>query len=306
MVDVDAEVCKSLRQLKCNTNFLASGRSRSYRPPRRQSRIPLIKYANLFSNPIWLIHHSSRALHSMLYEHFADSSHPDFNDPQTNNRSKIPPSSLPSAFDPSSSAPSKRFLWTLSFYAQFFDVDTSDVFHRCKSSLYPRAPFLDILDGNPDLYGPFWIATTVVFILFITGTISQYLAANHDIHFEYDFKLLSGAAGLVYGYTGLVPIALWGALRWFGAESMTLVETWALYGYANCIWIPVALCSWSPLSGLNYAVVGVGFAWSVAFLVRNLWLAVSGTEQKILRGLVLLVVVLHFGLAVAIKFTFFA
>ena len=174
------------------------------------------------------------------------------------------------------------------------------------SSLYPRSPFLDILDGNPDLYGPFWIATTVVFILFIAGTISQYLSTTHDIHFEYDFALLSGAAGLIYGYTGVVPVALWGALRWFGAESMTLVEAWALYGYANCIWIPVALCSWSPLSALNYAVVGVGFAWSVGFLVRNLWPVVSVTEQKISRVLVLAVVLLHFGLAVAIKITFFA
>ena len=111
---------------------------------------------------------------------------------------------------------------------------------------------------------------------------------------------------MVYGYTGLVPIALWAALRWFGAESMTLVEAWALYGYANCIWIPVALCSWSPLSGLNYAVVGVGYAWSVVFLASNLWPVVSVTEQKISRVLVILVVLLHFGLAVAIKITFFA
>jgi hypothetical protein len=49
-----------------------------------------------------------------------------------------------------------------------------------------------VLEGNPDLYGPFWIATTVVFILFLGGTISQYLAAIEEKPFVYDFRLLSG------------------------------------------------------------------------------------------------------------------
>jgi hypothetical protein len=38
-------------------------------------------------------------------------------------------------------------------------------------------------------------------------SISQQKGAGH---FEYDFTLLSGAAGLIYGYTGVIPIALWG------------------------------------------------------------------------------------------------
>jgi hypothetical protein len=48
-----------------------------------------------------------------------------------------------------------------------------------------------VLEGNPDLYGPFWIATTVVFILFLGGTISQYWGHSGD-KFVYDFRLLSG------------------------------------------------------------------------------------------------------------------
>ncbi|KAK3065150.1 hypothetical protein LTR53_018276, partial [Teratosphaeriaceae sp. CCFEE 6253] len=70
---------------------------------------------------------------------------------------------------------SKRYLWSLGFYQQFFDMDTTQISNRCLYTLYPRQNFLDVLDGNPDLYGPFWIATTVVVILFLTGTISSYL-----------------------------------------------------------------------------------------------------------------------------------
>lgn len=73
------------------------------------------------------------------------------------------------------------------------------------AALFPRANFLDVLDGNPDLYGPFWIATTVVVILFLTGSISRFLAMRNigSTHYGYDFKLLSGALGLIYGYTSM-------------------------------------------------------------------------------------------------------
>ncbi|RDW58076.1 protein YIP [Coleophoma cylindrospora] len=201
---------------------------------------------------------------------------------------------------------SKRFLWTLSFYAQFFDVDTSSVLSRCWAALYPRANFLDVLEGNPDLYGPFWIATTVVFILFIGGTISQYLAETGKQAFAYDFTLLSGAAGLIYGYTLFIPIILFLALKYFGSESANLLECWALYGYSNLIWIPVALISWSPITILNLVFVGVGFGLSVAFLLRNLYPVLSATDKQTSKVLLVLVVVLHAALAVAIKVLFFA
>lgn len=201
-------------------------------------------------------------------------------------------------------------LWSLSFYSQFFDVDTTTVLHRCRTALIPflpnTPPFLDTLDGNPDLYGPFWIATTVVVILFLTGTISQKLDQENKAHFAYDFKLLSGAAGLIYGYTLFVPLGLWAALRWFGAQGLELVECWALYGYSNLFWIGVALLSWSTLDGLNYALVGVGFAISVFFLVKNLFPVISATEKKISQVLLVVVVVLQAGLAVAIKILFFS
>ncbi|KAE9363525.1 Yip1-domain-containing protein [Stipitochalara longipes BDJ] len=230
-----------------------------------------------------------------------------FNTDASTSSRKIPGSS-PGLPPPATagSGSSKRFLWTLSFYAQFFDVDTSSVLARCWAALYPRANFLDVLEGNPDLYGPIWIATTVVFILFLGGTISKYLAETGQGHFVYDFRLLSGAAGLIYGYTLVIPIILFLALKYFGSESANLLECWALYGYSNLIWIPVALISWSPISILNYVFVGVGFGLSVAFLLRNLYPVLSATDKQTSKILLILVVVLHAFLAIFIKVLFFA
>jgi hypothetical protein len=247
---------------------------------------------------------STRPVHPPLPRPFTRLIHPAFEDgPQ---RSKPPPNTSSPFASSSDALASKRFLWTLSFYAQFFDVDTGEVLRRCRVALYPRANFLDILDGNPDLYGPFWIATTVVFILFMTGTISQYLAKSGEGHFQYDFTLLSGASGLIYGYTFVIPVVLWGVLKWFGSEGANVLECWALYGYANLIWIPVALISWSPITILNYVFVAIGFGVSALFLVRNLWPLVSATDQKVSRVLLIAVVALHAGLAIAIKILFFA
>ncbi|KAB5572355.1 hypothetical protein GE09DRAFT_1054456 [Coniochaeta sp. 2T2.1] len=206
----------------------------------------------------------------------------------------------------SSNAGGKRFLWTMSFYAQFFDVDTSSVLQRCWAALYPRANFLDVLEGNPDLYGPFWIATTVVLILFLGGTISLYWHSGAGERFAYDFRLLTGAAGLIYGYTLVIPVLLFLALRYFGSESANLLECWALYGYSNLIWIPVAVISWSGIDILNYVFVAVGFGMSAVFLVRNLYPVISATDRQKSKVLLIAVLALHAGLAIAIKVLFFA
>lgn len=130
--------------------------------------------------------------HTDLQEDNLEFHQSNFNDTTTSTR-KAPSSGLPPPVTAGSgSGSSKRFLWTISFYAQFFDVDTSAVLQRCWAALFPRANFLDVLEGNPDLYGPFWIATTVVLILFLGGTVSQYLSSADKAPFAYDFKLLSG------------------------------------------------------------------------------------------------------------------
>lgn len=127
-----------------------------------------------------------------------------------------------------------------------------------------------------------------------------------DVPYTYDFGLLSGAAGLMYGYTAFVPVALWGVLKWYGSESANLLECLCLYGYSNLIWVPVAIASASPITILNYVFVATGFAVSALFLFRNLYPVVAATDAKTTKVLLIVVVALHAGLALAIKILFFA
>jgi len=204
-----------------------------------------------------------------------------------------------------STGSNKRFLWSLDFYAQFFDVDTNEVLRRCWATLYPKVNFLDLLDGNPDLYGPIWITTTVVLILFLSSTIQGYLASTNDMPYRYNFGLLSGAAGLMYLYTAIVPLALWGALKWYGSEAANLLECLCLYGYGNLIWVPIAIASASPIGILNWILATVGFGFSLAFLLRNLDPVVRATGSKTSKFILIIVIVLHAALSLAIKILFF-
>lgn len=111
---------------------------------------------------------------------------------------------------------------------------------------------------------------------------------------------------MVYGYTLVIPVVLFLALRYFGSESANLLECWALYGYSNLIWVPVACISWSPVSILNWTFVAVGFGVSVGFLLRNLYPVLSATDRQTSKVLLIIVVALHFGLSLAIKILFFA
>ncbi|KAK9383829.1 uncharacterized protein V2V93DRAFT_362824 [Kockiozyma suomiensis] len=207
-------------------------------------------------------------------------------------------------------------IWSIRFYQQFFDVETGDVTRRCLYALYPRVSFLETIGDNPDLYGPFWIASTVIVVLFFSSTIAGAIASHvAGVRYEYNFGLLSAAAALMYGYTFVVPIILWGVLKWYKSENARLLDCVALYGYANTIWVPVALVSTSPIEIFNFPTISnvvrwictaIGFAVSTTFLVRNLYPTLMSTEAKTARILLVAVVLGHVVLAFVVKLVFFA
>lgn len=126
--------------------------------------------------------------------------------------------------------------------------------------------------------GPFWICATLAFVLAITGNLTLVLAQRRDpsIHYSPQFhkgkrgwggvgwgELLSARvqghavtehivslvtiAGIaIYCYAWLVPLALWGFLRWRQGtrERMglyTFLETVCVYGYSLFVFIPTVV-----------------------------------------------------------------
>ncbi|KAJ3329390.1 hypothetical protein HDU76_007995 [Blyttiomyces sp. JEL0837] len=196
--------------------------------------------------------------------------------------------------------------WTLEFYAQFFDVDTNDVVQRITDSVIPRGGFLEKIGSNPDLYGPFWISTTVIFSLFITSSMagSIYAYIRHQ-NYDYDMTMLSYAVSSVYFYVTVLPGVIWGLARYFGTpiKFLDLID---LYGYGMTVWIPVSLLCIIPSDLLRWLLIAAAFAISVLFILQNVLPIMSNASNPAARTIVIAVIAGAQGLlALAFRFLFF-
>lgn len=66
------------------------------------------------------------------------------------------------------------------FYQPYFDIDTADVISRISNATFfckREDNFLSRVKDKPDAYGPFWIATTLIFTLAVTSHINSWLSS---------------------------------------------------------------------------------------------------------------------------------
>ena len=68
--------------------------------------------------------------------------------------------------------------------------------------------------------------------------------------------------GLVYAYGLGVPILLWLGLRYLGVGEWSVVETVALWGYGQFVWIPVSV-RLLPLGPLKRILIYLGIVGSL-------------------------------------------
>ncbi|KAG8216083.1 hypothetical protein J3R82DRAFT_8084 [Butyriboletus roseoflavus] len=200
--------------------------------------------------------------------------------------------------------------WTVEFYQPYFEVDTPTVLKRCYTTLLPWSPsYLGALSSGSDLYGPFWVSTTLVLALFLSSSlaasISKYLSAP-GAEYDYNFGLLGLAATIVYTYSFGVPVALWLALRYLGVGEWGIVDALGVWGYALFVWIPVSVLCVIPESITRWVLVGVAFAFSGYYLAVNVYPILSSADAKATRLLIIVVAALHAGLALTFKVVFFS
>ncbi|KAF9681607.1 hypothetical protein SADUNF_Sadunf05G0019400 [Salix dunnii] len=161
--------------------------------------------------------------------------------------------------------------FTIAAYKPYFDVDTTDVLERIKDSLFPfRGTFTEKTANNPDLYGPFWICTTLIFVAASIGTFVTYIAHKlQKKEWNYDINLVTWSAGVFYGYVLVVPLALYVILKYFSAPS-GLVQLFCLYGYSLFVFIPALCFSVVPLEIFRWVIAGVAGLMSATFVALNL------------------------------------
>lgn len=191
--------------------------------------------------------------------------------------------------------------FTVGAYKPYFDVDTSDVLDRIKESLFPfKGSFTEKTSENPDLYGPFWICTTLIFVAASIGTFVTYL--THKLQkkdWEYDINFVTWSAGLFYGYALVVPLGLYVIMKYFSAPA-GLVQLFCLYGYSLFVFIPALCLSIVPLEIVRWVVVGIAGFMSASFVALNLRAHIVSAGERwflIVAGIFLL----QLALAVILK-----
>lgn len=217
-----------------------------------------------------------------------------------------------------SSAPvANQSIWSLEYYKVFFNVSTSDVLGRLRRSLTPPKSSFYKQDEVPDLYGPFWIATTLVVILAITGNFASYiefLPTNTVFQWKYDFKKVTLAASVFYAMISIVPMVVHFSMRRIGltGNSVWMTHVISLYGYSFFSYVPAAFICVPPIELLRWLVIAGCFSVSTYFVVRNIrgyfpndqldWDNKSKFQSSVL---IAVIVLLHFVVALVTKLYFF-
>lgn len=213
--------------------------------------------------------------------------------------------------------------WQVEYYRPLFNVDTVEVLQRILRSLTPfRFGFIETAKANPDFYGPFWISTTLIFLVATSGNIYKlirhYIEQGKNNNFnstsdnsatykdEWNYQMIVVGAAIIYAYTLLLPLLIWGAFKYM-AVPVKFLEVVCIYGYTLFIFIPVSVIlpflAFSDLAQWLLTFIAVG--WSGFFLVSNLLVTVKDIAFK--RGLLAMVVVaaIHAALGLTYKLYFF-
>lgn len=65
------------------------------------------------------------------------------------------------------------------------DYHSARVAQVATASFWRADPtFLNLVGDAPDLYGPFWVATTLIFVISVTSNLARSLANGYNYDFE--------------------------------------------------------------------------------------------------------------------------
>ena len=162
----------------------------------------------------------------------------------------------------------EKLLCIFSFIRPYFKVTFNDVKTRIISSFLPiNNSFFDIAVDHPDLYGPFWIYTTLIYVIAAGGALSYYFTNSVNNYFQ---AFVPVAGSILYFFGFGFPFVMWLCMRIFKIE-MKYVSLICLYGYSLTCFIPVLILCASGFAWLQWILLLYGIANSTAFVLINLW-----------------------------------
>lgn len=132
-----------------------------------------------------------------------------------------------------------------------------------------KKDFFEGLGEKPDLYGPLWIVTTIIFLLSLAGNLSRYLSNLGEAQFYFKMELFRYSVIIGYSFGFGFPILLGLLLRFFNSK-VGVFDLICLYGYSLTCFILVLVLCIIPINILQWVLIAYGIINSSIFLVLNL------------------------------------
>ena len=191
----------------------------------------------------------------------------------------------------------------LSFLQVYFDFETDEIIQRLIASLIPfNKNFINLVEQKPDLYGPFWIYTTLIFIVASAASLTKYIQGATDE--DYFQKFIPLAMSVIYGIGFCLPFIVKVLMYIFGSET-SFVLVLNIYAYSFSIYAPILiLCI--PFEKLQWLLLFYAVLSSTCFLLLNFWKELSKYVDNRKYFILGVIGIFQFSLFFVIKLKFFA
>ena len=202
----------------------------------------------------------------------------------------------------------EKYLCCLDFLKKYFQINSDDFYKRFLYSLIPfNHKFQETTEKNPDLYGPFWIYTTLILTIASCGSLTRFFKGtkiNDKDNKNFFQTFIPVAAAIIYIIGFGLPILLTFLMKAFGS-SINFVNVICTYGYSFSVFLPAVIFCVSNVNILQWIVLSYACFSSTSLLVVNYWKELQNfdsTKKYIICGVVLLI---QIGLFILIKMCFF-
>merc|ERR1719478_540522 len=161
---------------------------------------------------------------------------------------------------------------------EYFDVSSDEVKERIKAAAMPLKVDSEIFRSKPDMWGPFWIATTASLFLAGGANFSRIVELGHEA--KIDYSLAGSVAWLIYGAIIAVPLLVRGAQYAMNAGEINFKQLTCAFGYSLFILIPVSIVCVAPYGFVRTFAFMFAFGWSMAFLYAAVWVDLSSANSR--------------------------
>lgn len=126
------------------------------------------------------------------------------------------------------------------------------------------------------MYGPFWILTTLVLVLFVAGNIerySQFTEQALEEEFEYSYSLIPTAMAILYGVGIGLPLLIKCLVNTYGSSehATPLVNAVGIYAYSFASFNITCLLCAIPIEWLQWLLISYSAVTSLTFLISTYW-----------------------------------